>query len=235
MMDKETADALFDLSYGMYVVAASHGGRKNGQITNTVFQVTAEPPRMAVAVNKQNLTHELIAKSGAYSVSTLAEGTPMTFIGLFGFKSGRNTDKFAAVKHDTGQTGSPLVLDHTVSAFEVKVDLETDVGTHTLFIGEIVTARTFGSGKPLTYDYYRRVMCGKTPRGATTYKAPETKEPKEKTTMKKYVCKVCGYVYDPAAGDPEHGIPPNTPFEKIPEDWVCPVCGVPKSEFEAQS
>jgi flavin reductase (DIM6/NTAB) family NADH-FMN oxidoreductase RutF/rubredoxin len=236
MIDKQTIDALFDMSYGLYLVSTAHDGKKNGQLTNTVFQVTAEPARMAVAVNKQNFTHDLIAKSGYYSVSTLAEGTPMTFIGLFGFKSGRDMDKFAQTKHELTPTGTPLVLEHTLSAFEVKVTQTVDIGTHTLFIGEILQGRIIGEGKPLTYDYYYRVMRGKTPRTATTYKAyaPETGQAKEKPPMKKYVCKVCGYTYDPAEGDPDHNVPAGTPFEKLPEDWVCPVCGVGKDEFEAQ-
>jgi flavin reductase (DIM6/NTAB) family NADH-FMN oxidoreductase RutF/rubredoxin len=235
MIDNDALCALFDLSYGLYIVSTAHEGRKNGQLTNTVFQVTAEPARMAVAVNKLNLTHELITKSGVYSVSTLAEGTPMTFIGLFGFKSGRTVDKFAEAKHLTGATGAPLVLEHTLSAFEVKVSQTVDVGTHTLFIGEILGGKTFVSGKPLTYDYYYRVMRGKTPRNATTYKVFAPEGAQGEKVMKKYVCKVCGYVYDPAVGDPEHNIAPNTPFEKLPADWVCPVCGVSTSEFEVQS
>ncbi len=238
MIDKQTINALFDMSYGLYIVSAAHGGRKNGQLTNTVFQVTAEPARMAVSVNKQNFTHDLIAKSGYYSVSTLAEGTPMPFIGLFGFKSGRDTDKFAQAKHEETPNGTPLVLEHSLSAFEVKVSQTVDMGTHTLFIGEILQGKLTGEGRPLTYDYYYRVMRGKTPRTATTYKASQPEsgpaQTKEKPPMKKYVCKVCGYTYDPAEGDADHNIPPNTPFENLPEDWVCPVCGVGKGEFEAQ-
>lgn len=172
MLDQSTINALFDMTYGLYIVSACAGDKMNGQLTNTVFQVTAEPARMAVAVNKANLTHEYIAQSRAYSVSTLAEGAPMTFIGLFGFKSGRSVDKFAQTKHKQGKAGTPIVLDHCISAFEVRVDQTVDVGTHTLFIGEILGGECLAAGKPLTYDYYYRVMKGKTPRNATTYKPP---------------------------------------------------------------
>jgi len=171
-MDKDSLKALFDLSYGIYIVSSSDGDKLNGQLTNSVFQVTAEPPRMAAAVNKQNLTHEYITKSRAYSVSTVEEGAPMVFIGLFGFKSGRGVDKFAQVKHKRGITGAPIVLEHTVSALEVRVDQVVDVGTHSLFIGEIVAGELLSQAKPLTYEYYYRVMKGKTPRNATTYKPP---------------------------------------------------------------
>jgi flavin reductase (DIM6/NTAB) family NADH-FMN oxidoreductase RutF/rubredoxin len=233
MIDEAAMRALFDMSYGLYVVCAADGGRKNGQLTNTVFQVTAEPPRMAVSINKKNLTHELVLRSRAYSVSTLREGAPMAFIGLFGFQSGRSVDKFARTRHKTGLTGSPIALEHALSAFEVQVDQCVDCGTHTLFIGEIVGGEVLGEGRPLTYDYYHRVMRGKTPRNATTYQpAMEIKE--AAPVMKKYTCKVCGYVYDPAEGDPANGAPAGTPFEQLPADWVCPVCGVGKEEFEAR-
>jgi len=173
MIDQETVNSLFDMTYGLYVVSAADGGKLNGQLTNTVFQVTAEPPRMAVAIHKNNHTHSLIAASRAYSVCTLAEGTPMTVIGLWGFRSGRDLNKFAKVRHEAGVTGSPLVLDNTISCFEVNVKQTVDVGTHTLFIGDIVKGKLLAQGKPLTYDYYYHVMKGKTPRNATTFKPPE--------------------------------------------------------------
>jgi len=176
MIDQETINALFDMTYGLYIVSASAGEKMNGQLTNTVFQVTAEPPKMAVAVNKDNLTHEYIGQSLAYSVSTLVEGAPMTFLGLFGFKSGRTVDKFSQTRHKRGQTGSPIVLEHAISAFEVRVNQTVDVGSHTLFIGEIVGGEVIAEGRPLTYDYYYRVMRGKTPRSAATYKPMDMKK-----------------------------------------------------------
>lgn len=182
MIDQETVNSLFDMTYGLYVVSAADGEKLNGQLTNTVFQVTAEPPRMAVAIHKNNHTHSYIAKSGAYSVCTLAEGAPMTTIGLWGFRSGRDLDKFAKVKHELGVTGSPLVLENTISCFEVKVTQTVDVGTHTLFIGDIIKGKLLAEGKPLTYAYYYSVMKGKTPRNATTFKPPElnAKKPEQK-------------------------------------------------------
>lgn len=171
-MNNNLSAALCDVSYGLYIVSSCDGEKLNGQLTNTVFQVTAEPPKMAVAINKKNLTHEYIARSGVYSVSVVAQGASMIFIGMFGFRTGRDTDKFAKVKFKKGQTGVPIVLDNTLSAFEVKVTQTVDAGTHTLFIGEILGGEKLAEGKPLTYDYYHSVMRGKTPRNATTYTAP---------------------------------------------------------------
>lgn len=237
MTDKETLNALFDLSYGLYIVSSSDGKKLNGQLANSVFQVTAEPAQMAVTIHKNNLTHQYIEKSGIYTVSVLKEATPMTFIGLFGFKSGRDINKFEKTKYEKGILSAPIVVENCISGFEIKVTKKFDVGTHTIFAGDIVKGRFLSEAKPLTYDYYYRVMRGKTPRNATTYKPPEVKQTelnKEKTVMKKYVCKVCGYIYDPMQGDPDNGVEPNTLFENIPDNWLCPVCGVGKDQFEVQ-
>jgi len=104
-------ETLRRISYGMYIISSKKGEKLNGQIANTVFQITSEPPTIAVSINKQNLTHDCISGSGVFSVSILAKDTPMKFIGAFGFKSGRETDKFAGVKYLTGKTGAPVVLD----------------------------------------------------------------------------------------------------------------------------
>ncbi|HOX22748.1 MAG TPA: flavin reductase family protein, partial [Elusimicrobiales bacterium] len=108
MLDKDTLTALFDVSYGLYIVSSHDGDKLNGQLTNTVFQVTAEPPRMAAAINKNNLTHDYISKSGCFTISTLAQDAPMPFIGLFGFKSGRAVNKFEKVRHELCPCGSPI-------------------------------------------------------------------------------------------------------------------------------
>ena len=240
MIDEQTIKALFDLSYGIYIVSSNDGEKLNGQIANSVFQVTAEPAQMTVSINKKNLTCEYIKKSGVYTISTLKEGTPMEFVGLFGFKSGRDVNKFEKTKYKLSALGAPIVADNCISGFEVKVTKKFDVGTHMLFTGKITKGEFLSQGSPLTYDYYYRVMRDKTPRNATTYKAVENKtenksaKPKESTDMKKYICKVCGYVYDPMQGDPNNGVEPETSFEKLPEDWLCPVCGVGKDQFELQ-
>jgi flavin reductase (DIM6/NTAB) family NADH-FMN oxidoreductase RutF/rubredoxin len=221
--------ALYKLGYGLYVVSSIKGSRRNGQIANTVFQISSEPPTIAVSINKNNLTHQFIKESKVLAVSVLSQDTPLSFIGRFGFKSGRDIDKLESINYKIGETGAPVVIDNTLAYLEAKVNKEVDVGTHTIFIGELVGAEVIKEGEPMTYAYYHQVKRGTTPKTAPSY----IEEKKEKVVkMAKYKCKVCGYIYDPELGDPDGGIKPGTPFEKIPDDWVCPVCGAPKSEFE---
>jgi flavin reductase (DIM6/NTAB) family NADH-FMN oxidoreductase RutF/rubredoxin len=246
------------VSYGLYVVSSMKGGTPNGQIANTVFQITPDPPTIAVSINRQNLTWEYIRESGVFTVSVLSTETPMTFIGMFGFKSGRDINKFEKCKFRNGaQTGAPIVLDYTLSFLEAKVVNSVDVGSHTIFIGEVVDSEMLAKGEPMTYAYYHQVKKGKTPETAATFikgdkasgagagpgigggdvKAKEAgeKEPgTEGSGMKKYVCQVCGYIYDPEKGDPDSGAAPGTAFEDLPDDWVCPVCGVGKDQFSPQ-
>lgn len=228
--------AFYTISYGLYVVAAHRGEKLNGQIANTVFQVTSDPARIAVSLNKANLTHEYVTQSGTFTVSVLEQETPMAFIGLFGFKSGREVDKLAQVGHKTGARGAPVVTEHALATLEVKVVGQLDAGTHTIFLGEVVAAEVLKEGTPLTYAYYHLYTKGKTPQNAPTYQPPAAGKAGAKAegkgmAMKRYVCNVCGYVYDPAKGDPDNGIAPGTAFADLPDDWVCPVCGAGKDEF----
>jgi len=221
--------ALYKLGYGLYIVCSRKGDKLNGQIANTVFQITSEPPTIAVSINKSNLTHEFIEQSKVFAASILAQDTPLAFIGHFGFKSGRDIDKLKGINYKLGETKAPVVTDHALAYLEAKVNKEVDVGTHTIFIGELVGADVISEGEPMTYAYYHQVKRGTTPKTAPSY----IEEKKEAVTkMAKYECTVCGYIYDPELGDPDGGIAPGTPFEEIPDDWVCPVCGATKSEFE---
>jgi len=224
---------LYKISYGMYVVSSRKGDKLNGQIANTVFQVTSEPPAVAVCINKQNLTCDCINESKAFSASILSIGTPLNFIGLFGFKGGRDLDKFKDVNYKIGSTGSPIVLDNTVGYLEVRVARSMDVGTHTLYVGDVVEAEVVSGEEPMTYAYYHQVKGGTSPKTAPTYIKPES-EPAKGGGMQKYKCTVCGYIYDPEKGDPDSGIKPGTPFEELPNDWVCPVCGASKDQFEKE-
>ena len=221
--------ALRKLGYGLYVVGSRKGNKLNGQIANTVFQITSEPPTIAVSINKNNLTHQLIKESKAFTASVLRRDTPLSFIGHFGFKSGRDIDKVKGINYKIGETQAPVVIDNAVAYLEAKVIQEIDVGTHTIFIGELIDADVLTEEECMTYDYYHKVKRGTTPKTAPSY-VEEKKEAVPK--MAKYECKVCGYIYDPELGDPDGGIKPGTPFEELPDDWVCPVCGAAKSEFE---
>jgi flavin reductase (DIM6/NTAB) family NADH-FMN oxidoreductase RutF/rubredoxin len=223
--------ALYKLGYGVYIVTSKKEGKLNGQIANTVFQITSDPATLAISINKNNLTWEYIKASKVFAVSIISQDTPIGFIGQFGFKSGRDTDKLAGVNYKVGQTGAPVILDNTTSFMEARVTQEIDVGTHTIFIGEIVDADVFNEKPCMTYEYYHQVKRGTTPKTAPSY-IEEKKE--EAPKMAKYKCIICGWVYDPAVGDPDGGIAPGTPFEKIPDGWVCPMCGAGKSDFEKE-
>jgi flavin reductase (DIM6/NTAB) family NADH-FMN oxidoreductase RutF/rubredoxin len=226
---------LHNISYGLYIVSSKKDNRINGQIANAIMQITAEPPTIAVSINKKNFTHEYICSSKVFSVSILSEKTPMTFIGTFGFKSGRDINKFEHVHYRSGVTKTPIVLDHSIGFIEAEMSDSIDVGTHTIFIGKVVEAEKISKNPPMTYRYYHEVKGGFSPKTAPTYTAVvDKKVKKEEKKMTKYRCDVCGYVYDPEKGDPENNIPPGTRFEDLPDDWVCPVCGASKDQFSKE-
>jgi ferric-chelate reductase [NAD(P)H] len=158
-----------DISYGLYLLSSMSEDRGNGQIINTLIQVTSEPARVAVIVNKSNLTHEYIAGSGVFGVSVLEEETPLKFLGLFGFRSGRDIDKLAQVQFKAGTTGCPLITEHALSVLEARVLDEIDVGTHTLFIGDVVYGEILKLGQPLTYHFYRTHLKGKASKKSPTF------------------------------------------------------------------
>jgi flavin reductase (DIM6/NTAB) family NADH-FMN oxidoreductase RutF/rubredoxin len=233
--------ALLTIGYGLYVVSSRSGDRINGLIANAIMQVSDEPPRLAISISRRSLTHEYITQTGVFAVSVLEEAAPLRLIGTFGFRSGRDIDKFATVKHAEGVTGCPILMDHSLAAIEARVLDTIDVGRHTLFLAEIVDARMLREGTTLTYEHYRQVKKGLTPEDAPTPtrmgpRAAVTKERTKRsdTGMKRYVCDVCGWVYDPEEGDPDNGVAPGTAFEDIPDDWACPVCGAAKEEFSPE-
>ena len=163
--------ALGDMTYGLYIVGAHDGSSKvNAMIANSVFQVTASPCKIAACINKQALTHSYIQKSGWFSVQVIKEDADMVFIGNFGFRTGKDFDKFAKYKWQPTENKLPCALENVLSILEIKVAQVVDFGTHTMFVGDMLASRVLDEGAPLTYKYYQRVMCGKTPRGATTFK-----------------------------------------------------------------
>ncbi len=225
---------LYKVSYGVYIVSSVKDNKFNGQIANTVFQVTSEPPTIAICINKQNLTHQYIESSKIFTISILSTDATMQFIGKFGFKSGRDIDKFKDTKYKIGKTSAPVVLDYTIGYLEAELTGSMDAGTHTIFFGRIVDAETINNQEPMTYAYYHEIKKGKSPKTAPTYiasngRAKEIKS--EVIKMSKYRCTVCDYIYDPAQGDPDSGVQPGTAFESLPDDWVCPVCGADKTQF----
>ncbi len=175
----------------------------------------------------------MIQHSGVFAFSVLQKETRPDIIGTFGYRSGKDIDKFAKFNFRTGKTGSPILMDDTVAWFECEVEQTIDAGSHFLFIGKVIDGDVIDAGaEPLTYTYYREVKKGKAPKNAPTYIDPEKlKKQAEEVVWEKYYCTACGYIYDPAVGDPEHGVPAGTRFEDLPDDWVCPVCGTEKIDF----
>lgn len=242
MPDKIDVSAFWTISYGLYIVSSCNEGKLNGQISNSVIQVTDIPAKLLISINKNELTHDYIKKSRHFGVSVLEQDVPMKLIGLFGFKSGREIDKLSQVNFKDGPSGCPLVTENALAIFETKVIEEIDVGSHTVFIGEVVYAEVLKQGSPITYAYYHEIKKGKSPEYSPVSKLKIDTPVKEKfeddklitersKNMKKYVCNVCGYIYNPEEGDPEGGVEPGTSFEELPDSWECPICGVGKDEF----
>ena len=165
-------DALLKIVYGMYIITSRSDEKLNGMIATTACQVTAEPMRMTVAIHKERLTHSLIVASKTFGVSVLSTDADMSFIGRFGFKSGRDTEKLDGINYVLGQTGVPLITDNTIAVIESRVIASMDAGTHTIFLGEVVDARILSEKTAMTYDYYQNVIKGKSPKNAPTYHAP---------------------------------------------------------------
>ena len=198
-------NALFKLSYGLYVVTAQdENGRDNGCITNAVMQVTDSPNRIAIGVNKANCTHDMIAKSGKFSVSVLTEDAPFKLFQHFGFRSGRDVDKFQEFKHaDRCANGLYYLSKYSNALISGTVIASEDCGTHTLFIADVTEACILSDAPSVTYEYY--------------FEHIKPKPPVSAGPQKGFVCKVCGYVYE---GD------------VLPADFICPLCKHGADAFE---
>ena len=208
-MDKNSR-VMIKIPYGLYILTARDGDIDNGCVVNTVTQITASPISVMVAVNKNNYTEELIRKSGKFNVSILDTDTDFETIKHFGFQSGREVKKiFQGI--DRTENGVSYISAGACAVISVNVTAVQDMGTHTVFFGEVCEALELSKKTPITYSYYHEHI---KPKPA----------PKEKTDGKVWVCKICGFEYD----DSKEKIP----FEELPSDWVCPLCKHPKSDFE---
>ena len=229
-------DTFFKVSYGLYLVSAKYQDTKAGYVANTVFQVTAKPPKFGISCNKDNFAAEIIKQNGAFAFSVLSEKASMSLIGNFGYRSSHEIDKFRGVNYFIGETGSPIITDSCLAWFDCKLTDTFDVGTHLLFIGEVIASDLIDSAtKSLTYLYYREVMKGFSPKNAPTYldKIHIREEiPSKERENELWQCQLCHYTYESEKGDPISGIEPGTRFEDLPDDWCCPICGADKSLFE---
>lgn len=162
--------ALYMISSGVYIVSTGYGGCINGQIVNTAMQVSGKPDIcIATALHKDNYTTELVQKSRAFSLAILEEDVPLPFIGNFGFRCGREHDKFSKCKFELYERTLPLVKDHTLAAICADVIAVQEVKTHFLFIGQVKYAEVFKAGTPLTYKVYHELKKGKSPKNAPTH------------------------------------------------------------------
>ena len=197
--------ALYDLSYGVFVLATRAGDRVNACITNTCIQVASDPTRIAIAVLNKNYTCELIKESGVFCLTLLSNAVNPETISHFGFQSGRDVDKFEGMSPDTDANGVPYLSWASCSYISGKVLSAQDLGSHTLFIAEVVEAEKLGESEPLTYAYYQANL------------KPKPKLAPGERQIIGWRCKICGYYY---AG------------ETLPEDYICPLCGHLKDDFE---
>lgn len=203
----ETA-ALFKLSYGLFVLTARENGKDNGCIINTVTQLTENPMRFTIAVNKANYTHDMILHTGVFNVSVLSDSVPFAVFQRFGFQSGRTADKFAGCTEARSANGLRYWPEHTNAILSGKVISSQDYGSHTLFVAEITEAKVLSTEPSVTYaDYFARIK-------------PQPVAKPQQTKKKGFVCKICGYIYE---------------GETLPPDFICPLCKHGAQDFEPLS
>ncbi|WP_368294333.1 flavin reductase [Dehalobacter sp. TBBPA1] len=152
--EEKIVKAVQSISYGLFIITAAANGKDNGQAANTCFQITSDPVQIAIGINKKNYTHELIMQSGKFGISVLDQNGH-DLVRRFGYRSGREFDKFDGIKAHRGSSGI-LLLDEVLTTMEAEVADSMDTGTHTLFLGRVTAAEVRGSGEPMTYAYFRK-------------------------------------------------------------------------------
>lgn len=196
---------MFNLTYGLFVLTSRDGEKDSGCIINTAGQVTSEPNRISITVNKANFTHDLVKKSGIFNVSILSQEACFETFKHFGFQSGRNVDKFAGFP-DCRRSANGLyyVTAGTNGFISGEVELETDLGSHTMFIASVKDMEVLSAAPSASYAYYHSNI------------KPRQEKPKE-TGKTVWRCRICGYIYE---------------GEELPADFICPLCKHPASDFE---
>ena len=198
--------ALFKIGYGLYVLTTNYDNIDNGCIVNAVMQITSNPLRIAVTVNKGNYTHDLIKDSCVFNLSMLTTETPMYVFEHFGFQSGRTVNKFEKCPQESRAVNHVLFIPKFTNAYiACRVVNSIDFGTHTMFIADVLDAEVLSDKPSLTYDYYQNNI------------KPKPKVEKSTNGKRRWECKVCGYIYE---GD------------ELPDDIECPLCKHGKEDFE---
>ena len=203
-MDKK---AMYKLSYGLFVLTTTLDGKSNGCITNTAIQVTTEPNQIAFAVNKANLTHDMLIEAKKFNLSVISEKADFELFKHFGFQSGRDVNKFENFSDfKTAVNDIPYITRGTNALISGWVSDTKDLGTHTLFIATVTNLEVLDSASSATYEYYQNNIKPKPEKVGTT--------PDGQTVWR---CRICGYEY---VG------------EELPDDFVCPICKHGKDDFE---
>ena len=212
--------ALWKLSYGMYALTAMDDNRPTGCIINTAVQVTSQNPTIAISLNRNNYTYDVIKKSGKFALSIISEETSQNVIARLGFCSGRDTDKFAEAEFAWAmRDGLPIITDKASAYITAEVLGSYEMETHFVILARVLAADVLSEAQPMTYKYYHEKLKGKASKKAPTY----IEEKEEKTKGNRYKCTICGYIYD---DDKE-----KVKFADLPDDWKCPLCGVGKDKF----
>lgn len=201
--------ALFTIGYGLYVLVARQGDKDNACIINVAQQVSSDPLQLMICVNKQNLTHDMVLRTLKFNLCPLSEEATMKPFQHFGFQSGRDVDKFAGCEQELRTENGLLYLPRFINAvISCVVTKSIDLGSHTMFIAMPLEARVLSDSPSITYAYYQQHI--KPPSGTQASLPADGGK-------KKWVCEVCGYVYE---GD------------ELPADFVCPWCKHPASDFK---
>ena len=213
--------AMYKLSYGLFVVSTEYGGKLNACITNTAIQVANSPDRVGLAINKSNLTHDLVMASGVFNISIISTDAKFDLFQRFGMQSGRDVDKFDGFTDvATAANGLPYVTKGTNAYMSCKVCESFDLGSHTFFVAAIEDMEVLANTPSCTYADYQSSI------------KPKRKAAPAADEGAVYRCTICGFEYKEKDGDPANGIAPGTKWEDLPDDWVCPLCKHPKSDFE---
>lgn len=199
--------AMYKLTYGLFVLTAKDDDKDNGCIINTAIQAASSPNQMSICVNKDNYTHDMIVKTGAFNVSVISQEADFDLFKHFGFQSGRDVDKFKDFSDcKTSSNGIKYITKGTNAYLSVKVSQTVDLGSHTMFIGEITDMEVLSETASASYEYYQNNIKPK-PQAVRTTEDGQTV----------WRCVICGYEY---VG------------EELPEDFICPICKHPASDFE---
>jgi len=206
MINKEI---LREITYGMYIVGCKEEEQLSGCVINTLCQITSDPIKISISLNKENKTYQSIVNKRKFSVAVLSQETSNETIQTFGFYNSKDHNKFASTPHIIVED-TPVITDKICGYLICDVEKVIDCGSHSIFLSKVVNAKKENHLEPMTYQYYHEVRKGKAPKKAPTYQNEMI------TQEESYICDTCGYVHE----------------GPLPDDFVCPICGKDKTHFK---